>query len=612
MRLVTRDVLCVAVVATVVMFANLGGAPLWDRDEPRNAGCAREMLTRGDWVTPVFNAQLRTHKPVLLYWFIMSAYSMFGVNEFSARFWSAALAVGTALCTYVMGRRLFRPSVGVWSGIILSSALLFVVAGRAATPDSTLIFFSTLAITIYVVGVFPRAPRAANEPAGRPYFPSWPFVIAMNLSLGMALLAKGPVGFVLPTAVIGMFLLIMRLPQGDEGHPIQNWRGRLLRVARVLSPLHFLRTCWSMRPVTALAASLAVALPWYVWVGLRSEGEFLRSFFLEHNLSRAMASMEGHAGSILFYPVAILIGFFPWSIFAVPLSLDATRHGRSSVTWRPGYVFATCWLGVYVGIFSLAQTKLPSYVSPSYPALALLAGAFVDRLARGEVALSRWWLRVAFGISAAVGLGIVIALPLVAQEFSPGWEWLGLIGLLPLAGGGGALWFLERQEWPRATWVFASSAVAFVVCAFGIVAAQVGHQQRYEQFLQTVKHQRARDVQLAAFGHLEPSWVFYSGLPVWELMPPGAGPLQTRWIERDGHWEPAPRTEVADLLREHPHSYFITTDRHAEALRALVPEDYEVLAETQYFLRSSRLMLIGPRDPNLTARESAAQEPSLR
>ncbi len=77
-------------IATVVYFFNLGETQLWDRDEPRNAGCAAEMLAQGQWVVPIFNDELRHQKPVLLSWLIMSAYSIFRVNEFAARFWSAA------------------------------------------------------------------------------------------------------------------------------------------------------------------------------------------------------------------------------------------------------------------------------------------------------------------------------------------------------------------------------------------------------------------------------------------------------------------------------------------------------------------------------------------
>ena len=141
-----RYAISCGVLAAIVFFFNLGGPKLWDRDEPRNAGCAREMLERHDWVTPYFNGELRDHKPVLLYWFMMSAYAVFGINEFSARFWSALLGVGTVLMTFDLGRRWFGLRAGFWAGMMLSTCMMFPVAARAATPDSVLIFFATAAL----------------------------------------------------------------------------------------------------------------------------------------------------------------------------------------------------------------------------------------------------------------------------------------------------------------------------------------------------------------------------------------------------------------------------------------------------------------------------------
>ena len=93
----SRHLCWLILLASVVFLTQLGEAKLWDRDEPRNARCAWEMLDRQDWVVPTFNDELRTHKPILLYWLTMSSYIVFGVNEFGARFASAFLAIGTVL-----------------------------------------------------------------------------------------------------------------------------------------------------------------------------------------------------------------------------------------------------------------------------------------------------------------------------------------------------------------------------------------------------------------------------------------------------------------------------------------------------------------------------------
>ena len=153
MRLEVRHQFVVVATALVVFFTLLGRPYLWDEDEPKNAECAREMLEAGNWTVPQFNYELRTDKPILLYWLMLAAYQVGGVSEFTARFWSAALAVGTTLLTYHLGRRLYGGSVGLWSGLAMATCLMFAVSGRAATPDSTLIFCITLTL---------GAPRSAS------------------------------------------------------------------------------------------------------------------------------------------------------------------------------------------------------------------------------------------------------------------------------------------------------------------------------------------------------------------------------------------------------------------------------------------------------------------
>ena len=307
-----RDLVVLAALGVVVLFTNLGGPRLWDRDEPRNAGCAVEMRERGDWITPWFNDELRSHKPVLLYWLILTAYSVFGVNEFAARFWSATLGIGTVWLTYGMGCRLFNARVGFWAGVVLMSTLMFDVASRAATPDAALLFCVTLALASYVWGEFPRRDSnvagAASGAGGTGRDWTTPMrgatALACYSAMGLAVLAKGPVGAVLPTAVIGMFLLVRRLPEADQTAAEESktsplvdsakptftkrlWQG-MVACARPCAPLHFLETCWAMQPATAAALILAIAAPWYIWVGVKTDGEFLRGFFWQHNVARAV------------------------------------------------------------------------------------------------------------------------------------------------------------------------------------------------------------------------------------------------------------------------------------------------------------------------------------
>ncbi|MEM9410885.1 MAG: phospholipid carrier-dependent glycosyltransferase, partial [Planctomycetota bacterium] len=235
-------------VATTVFFTSLGKARLWDRDEPRNAGCAAEMMERGDFVVPIFNDELRHQKPALLYWLMISAYSIFGVNEFGARFWSALLGVSTSVLTYGIAARLFDRRTALLSGLAICTSIMFCVASRAATPDSPLIFFSTLGIYFYVAGTFsPGIPDGFQLKNRDHWFPKdYQYVLMMNVAFGLAVLTKGPIGLIVPTAIVGMFLLIQRLEPLQMQRP--NDHGRLSGLIwfglRVINPVHFLKTCW--------------------------------------------------------------------------------------------------------------------------------------------------------------------------------------------------------------------------------------------------------------------------------------------------------------------------------------------------------------------------------
>jgi 4-amino-4-deoxy-L-arabinose transferase-like glycosyltransferase len=608
-----KQIALVAAVAAVVMLTNLGGPRLWDRDEPRNGECAREMLASGDFIVPQFNNELRTHKPVLLYWCIVASYVTFGVNEFAARLPSALCAIGSVICVYRMGRRLFGPQAGVWAAISLASSLMFVVAGRAATPDSLLIFCSTLALTIYVCGTF--RPRFETTPADAPpqlfsiscvrqepsdslnatltsnYFPQhWPSVLAMYAVMGLGVLAKGPVGLVLPTAVIGMFLLIVRLPQNTvEG---AGWRA----IIAPFDPIHFVKTCWSMRPFTAIFAALAIALPWYWAVGLATDGEFLRGFFLDHNLARATSAMENHNGSIFFYPITLLVGFFPWSIFALPLAIDTVLQIRRSDRFHPGYVLAVCWIGVYVVLFTLARTKLPSYITPCYPALALLTGDYIDRWSRQRAAVAGRWLVAAFSCLGLAGIALAAAVPVVAKKFLPGEEWLGLIGLVPLAGCVTCLGFIAVRSYFASAGTLAMTAIAFATLLFALGVERVDRHQSSHVLLGAI-HARSLEPQIASYRILEPSWVFYGGQPVHEFADD----------PRIGRGYAA--AEAVQFLAAHPSHFLITTGDKLREISPSLPPDVAVLERVPYFLHSGQnLVLLGSvrNPPQYSARPHGA------
>src|SRR5436853_4291671 len=116
-----RPTLAVGALAAVVFLSGLGLTHLWDEDEPKNAVCGQEMLGRGDWIVPTFNGQLRTDKPILLYWCMLAVYNVIGVSEFSDRLPSALAGIGSVVLTFHLGRLLFNARSGLLASCVFAS-----------------------------------------------------------------------------------------------------------------------------------------------------------------------------------------------------------------------------------------------------------------------------------------------------------------------------------------------------------------------------------------------------------------------------------------------------------------------------------------------------------
>lgn len=553
----------------IVFFTNLGGPKLWDRDEPRNAGCAIEMIQANDWVVPRFNDELRTHKPVMLYWLMIAAYETFGVSEFSARFFSALLGMLTVLLTYDIGRRLFDSQAGLWAGICLATTLMFTVASRAATPDAPLIFFVAAGMWVYVLFSFPKS--GEEQSSDSTYYPrhGWQIAVLYGV-LGLAVLSKGPVGLVLPTAIIGMFLLIMRLPASE---PTNGWLAWFVSLARPFHPIHFLKTVWFMRPILAIVACGIVALPWYLWVAAR-DFRWIEGFFLEHNLNRAVTAFEGHSGPPIYYLLAICVGFFPWSVFFSPLLVDLTRHLRAKSKDHASLVFCCCWVGVWLAAFSIAQTKLPSYVTPLYPGLALLTGVFVARTLAGQVQLSPRWFDFAFGLTAVIGILMIAGLAVAAGIFLPGEQLLSMLGGVLLVGGGVAWVWKWKADYGKAFRAFAVMSVVLLVGLFAWAAQRVSDHQSIDRLLAKIDEDVPNAV-LCSYGVSESSWVYYARQPV-------------KFV---------PANQAANLEREFSRgetTIVLTTPEQLDELPESVRSQLVEVAREPYFLKDYPLIALRP------------------
>lgn len=602
--------LILILVSGSIFFVSLGKARLWDRDEPRNAGCALEMMQRGDLIVPIFNDELRHQKPVLLYWLMIGAYQCFGVNEFAARFWSALLGCGTVLLTYSIGRRLFGEQVGFLAGIALASSLMFAVAARAATPDSLLIFCSTLGVYFYVRGTFGICSQGecVLRNSGQWFPQQTKDVVAMNIAFGFAVLAKGPIGIVVPTAIIGMFLLLQRLPeqQTDSG----KLRSLLAFSLRVLNPWHFLKTCWSMRPITALFCVFLVAAPWFVAVGMQTEGSFTSLFFLNENFNRATSVMENHQGGVWFYPLAVVIGFFPWSVLLGPMLLCSSQMLRMEsdkrpADKRPAVLLLVCWILVQIGLFSLAKTKLPSYVTPCYPALALLASFSLLHWLPEQRVGRKFWRMGAFGSLVLGGAVTSVALAYATVEYLPQVKWIAAIGLVPIIGGiYGILLVSRHQQSVMPIRVIGATAILFCLLFFGVGTVAVDSARETHVVLDAIKDAQPNR-KVATFHCLESSWVYYSRRPIYELRRDDDKDVAVQTVQRQRWWDRKPEISPEDFAAQHPDSLFVTTDEHIADLLARLPDHYHVVRQSRFFLKSDRQLLLVGNSESATARSSA-------
>ncbi|ALA60810.1 ArnT family glycosyltransferase [Nitrospira moscoviensis] len=326
-------------------FWGLGSTGLTDRDEGRNAEAGREMLERGDWISPTFNYEPRYAKPVLVYWLMSASYHFFGVNERAARLPSAVFGLALIMMTYWFLTRLRDPVTGLIGALMLLLNLQIISLSRMALTDSVLIFLTTLALYAFWLGF-----QAADR------HPAWLWLLYIAMALGT--LTKGPVGFLVPLLTIALYLTATK-----QWRPF--WR--------------------EGKPLAGTVVFALLALPWYVTMW-RLHGSDYAAAAQANTVGRFLNPMEGHGFSFLFYVPVLLIGFFPWSGWLPFAWYQAYRSWRNNgvagqrdsgireLEW-----FTALWiLGTFV-FFTLSSTRLPHYIGPLFPAAAILTALYWSR-----------------------------------------------------------------------------------------------------------------------------------------------------------------------------------------------------------------------------------------
>ncbi len=522
----------VVLVCGVAFWWRLGSTGLVDETEPLFAEAARQMTVTGDWITPYFNGETRFDKPPLIYWAIAWGYQWFGVNAWTTRIPSALAATVTVVLSALTLWRFSprqSPDLAADSALVPFDPTPWIVgclgaAAIAFTPEMTAwarVGVSDMLLTGCITTallVFFWSYGAAPSRTWR----HWGY-LAFYGAIALAILTKGPVGIVLPGLIVGAFAL---------------YTGE------------FWRLFWETRPVRGLSLVLLLTVPWYTAVIHANGQAYIDSFFGYHNLERFTRVVNQHAAPWYFYVLVVAVGAIPWSPY-LPVALGRL-HLLQPGWWRSRPraqrlgLFAALWFGVIFGFFTVAVTKLPSYVLPLMPAVGMLVALLWGNWWSGQTAppavprpglaiapiappaTQPWPRSLTVSTAGAIGLMVILALGFAAQ----GW-WLPLIydPAMPnltevLMASGVATWAaaiwgitaaiaLGLMLTRRGHWVWLATAIGFAVfwlvtiLPAGAIVDELRQEPLRTLAADIVTHRQPGEAVLA-IGSKKPSLTFYS------------------------------------------------------------------------------------------------------
>ena len=515
----------------------LGDIPFYTKGQPREATVIWEIYHNGDWILPLRNGQIIPSKPPLFHWLGTSVALALGqLSEFSIRLPSALLALIGVLLTYRVGAVLWGVEAGLIAGLTLATSFEWVRAATTARVDMTLTFFMVAAFFSFW-SVY-RKQRVG-----------WGEALGFFCLLGLATLAKGPIGALLPGLVIGVFLCVKR-------------------------DLLFIR---HLHLVTGGLLFCIIAGSWYALALWQGGEEFFEKQIMKENVWRFVSSGSagaGHVHPFYYFIPNLFLGMAPWSFFFPPLLYFLYQCRQR---WaEKSFTYLIVWIATIFLFYSASSSKRTVYILPVYPAIALLLGAWWQEIRRGEIDLPPGFLALLKAAGAlccgVVGLAII---GVIAQ--AGGFDPLGLIrpflhpkdqSNLPLFTGivadhpgaftgwflgvGGALallvWGLRRQVWER---VF-GGLVVFTTSIFllinHVIQPTLAAARTFQPFMGRVV-ERVGEQPLFFFRSFDSGALYYADRRIPFYFPP-ATPKRVYFILLwEEEWERLQHGGLADQLR---------------------------------------------------------------
>ncbi len=330
-------ILLLVIIYALLWFGTLNYRHLIPSDEGRYAEIAREMLVTGDWITPRYNGYKYFEKPPLQAWATAAAFQVFGIGDWQARLWTALTGFLTILLVGFTGARIFNARAGWLAAVVLASSPMWIISGHFNSLDMGLSSFLVAALCSLLL-----AQTSHNKNNCRNWmWACWTF-------MALATLSKGVIGAAIPAMVF-------------IAYSITAWDWKIWTRLRLFS---------------GSILFLVITAPWFVLVAQRNP-EFLEFFFIHEHLQRFTQDAHSRTGPIYYFVPLLLIGMLPW-FMQVPGAIAqawSERRREFSAGW-----LLVCWFAVIFAFFSVSRSKLPGYIIPVFPALALIIGNRLDRL----------------------------------------------------------------------------------------------------------------------------------------------------------------------------------------------------------------------------------------
>jgi 4-amino-4-deoxy-L-arabinose transferase-like glycosyltransferase len=369
-----------AVLAVCAYFIGLN-IPFVGPDEPRYAEVAREMLERGDWITPTLGGHNWFEKPPLLYWLEMVSYKLFGISELSARLGPVLCGLGTIASLWFLGRvaSAYSNIKSDWLAIVAASTLGIVVFSHGASCDIVITFAITASLVSFLIW---HLRNETLDDESRPNGILLPLVL-FYFFIGVGLLAKGLIGF-MPLAIVAVFYLFSR---------------------RVPSRTFLMSLIWG------ILLAITIASVWYVPMYQRHGYQFVDEFFVQQHFQRFTSNKYQHPQAFYFYLWVLPLMMLPWLPFFLASIWHFARQkmfGNSNKLVRLSASFlrfSLAWFLVPLVFFSLSGSKLPGYILPAVPGAIMVAAPFMSDSMRD----SAKWRALILSI-AAMTFGTTISL----------------------------------------------------------------------------------------------------------------------------------------------------------------------------------------------------------